>query len=177
MSNPTSHDIDNPPRGANGLLWFLLLGLGLTIALVIAWRLGPVLEPTPVRVAALNPECDLRVGACTVSFADGSRVRLEIRPEGIPLITPLSLGVMVEGIQPSAAQVDFAGYDMDMGFNRTDLAPGAEPGHFEGSGMLPICIRDRMTWEARVLLQTPEGLLAAPFRFDTYRSMDIPGTQ
>jgi hypothetical protein len=35
--------------------------------------------------------------------------------------------------------------------------------------MLPVCVRDRMTWEARVLLQFPQRLLAAPFRFETLR--------
>jgi hypothetical protein len=28
-------------------------------------------------------------------------------------------------------------------------------------------VRDRMTWEARVLLYGPEGIRAAPFRFET----------
>jgi hypothetical protein len=36
--------------------------------------------------------------------------------------------------------------------------------------MLPVCVRDRMTWEARVLLTTPRGLIDAPFRFTTASS-------
>jgi hypothetical protein len=35
--------------------------------------------------------------------------------------------------------------------------------------MLPVCVRQRMTWEARVLLHYPQRMLAAPFRFDTLR--------
>jgi hypothetical protein len=35
--------------------------------------------------------------------------------------------------------------------------------------MLPVCVRERMTWEARVLLHLPDGTLAAPFRFETTR--------
>jgi hypothetical protein len=34
--------------------------------------------------------------------------------------------------------------------------------------MLPICVRDVMNWEAKVLLDTAEGRMAAPFRFDAY---------
>jgi hypothetical protein len=36
--------------------------------------------------------------------------------------------------------------------------------------MLPVCVRDVMSWEAKILIRTQEGLTAAPFRFDTYRS-------
>lgn len=38
-----------------------------------------------------------------------------------------------------------------------------------GEAMLPVCVRDRMTWEALVLVETAEGLLGAPFRFETLR--------
>jgi hypothetical protein len=63
-------------------------------------------------------------------------------------------------------QVDFVGVDMDMGYNRPSLTE-AGPGIYRGEGMLPICVRDRMAWEARLLIGTPAGLLAAPFRFET----------
>jgi hypothetical protein len=41
--------------------------------------------------------------------------------------------------------------------------------------MLPVCVRDRMTWEARVLLHYADGLRAAPFRFDSLRPGAAPG--
>jgi hypothetical protein len=80
--------------------------------------------------------------------------------------------VRTEGVDPDRVEVDFAGVDMNMGFNRVALKPVGQ-GTFAGTGMLPVCVRARMTWEARVLLHTDAGLLAASFRFDTY----LPGRE
>ncbi len=55
---------------------------------------------------------------------------------------------------------------MDMGFNRSVLKAKTQ-NHFEGEFIIPICINSRMEWEARVKLQTEEGVLMAPFRFYT----------
>lgn len=100
---------------------------------------------------------------------------------------------------PRQVELDLVGVDMNMGFNRfplvadaggraaavpkpgaeldSKLAPGSDPDPpvppaslaYQGTGMLPICVRERMTWEARVLLDLPDGLLLAPFRFETAR--------
>jgi hypothetical protein len=68
--------------------------------------------------------------------------------------------------------VDISGVDMNMGFNRATLTRTG-PGEFSGPAMLPVCVRARMTWEAKVLLHTDAGLMAAPYRFDTY----LPGRE
>jgi len=170
MREPAAPNDDQSAEPGYGTLWLVLLGVVLVAAIAAAWWLGPILEPEVALLAPVDPTCDLKSGPCVGIFPDGTRVRFAVAPEGIPLVTPLELDVRVQGVQPSAVQVDFAGYDMDMGFNRSDLQATDRPGHFVGSGMLPICIRDHMTWEARVLLETPRGILAAPFRFETYRS-------
>ena len=41
------------------------------------------------------------------------------------------------------------------------------PNKFMGSGMLPVCIRNSMEWQADVYLQTSEGIVLAPFIFVT----------
>jgi hypothetical protein len=61
---------------------------------------------------------------------------------------------------------------MNMGFNRVAMQP-VESGNYFGAAMLPVCVRARMTWEAKVLLHTASGLMSAPFRFDTY----LPGRE
>ena len=96
----------------------------------------------------------------------------EITPRRIPPAEKLELWVRTHSIDARQVEVDFAGVDMNMGFNRATLDP-IGPGEFAGPGMLPVCVRARMTWEARVLLHTDEGLAAAPFRFDTY----LPGRE
>jgi hypothetical protein len=111
--------------------------------------------------------------ACTVRFADGGTVTLDIRPRGIPTVQPLAIDVRLAGLPaPERVELDLAGVDMDMGFNRVPLRPAAaEPTRWTGT---PVCVRARMTWEARVLLHLPDGILAAPFRFDTLQPGAAP---
>ncbi len=53
-----------------------------------------------------------------------------------------------------------------MGLNHADLQAAGE-GKFTGSIIIPVCIRNGMEWEAKVLLHTPDGIIAAPYRFWT----------
>jgi hypothetical protein len=151
------------------LLW-ALLGLLLTaVVAVLLYRAWPLLYPEVIAQAPLSRDCDLRSGPCRVSFDQGGAVVLDIRPRGIPLVSPLRLEVELVGIEPRGVEIDFAGVDMNMGFNRVTLGR-SESGRYRGEGMLPVCVRDRMVWEARVMLNTSQGVMVAPFRFDTYRS-------
>lgn len=120
----------------------------------------PVLEP--------DPACDLRAGACTLALPDGGRVTLSISPRDIPPMTPLTLEARVTGSGLHPRWLEFVGVDMDMGFNRATLAP-AQGGRFTGSGMIPVCVSDRMLWEARLLLNDGGQWVAAPFRFEVTR--------
>ena len=150
--------------------WIWLAGGGLfaamaAAALYVAW---PLLNPQIVATAPLDPQCDLRQGACTARLPDGGEVRLELDPKTLPLLEPLRIAVDVEGLRALGVEVDFAGVDMNMGYNRPALAAEGT-GRFVGTTVLPVCVRHRMDWEARVLVRTPEGVVAAPYRFSTYR--------
>lgn len=151
-------------------LWISIAAGGLFAALAaaalhVAW---PLLNPQIVATAPLDPQCDLRSGACTAWLPDGGAVRLKLDPKTLPLLEPIRIGVEIEGLRALGVEVDFAGVDMNMGYNRPALtAEGA--GRFVGTTVLPVCVRYRMDWEARVLVRTPEGLMAAPFRFSTFK--------
>ena len=153
----------------NRNLWLALVGLLVAISAVAAYKLRPLLTPQPVLVAEPDTGCDIRVAGCSAHFPGGGVVTFEVEPKGIPVVTPLALRASLSGLEADAVEVDFAGVDMNMGYNRPALS-SLGPGRYEGKGMLPICVRDRMTWEARVLIHGPRGLLAAPFRFETSRS-------
>lgn len=150
--------------------WLWLAGGGLFAAmaagaLYVAW---PLLNPAVVATAPLDPQCDLRQGPCTAVLPDGGRVRLGLAPSTLPLLEPLAIEVRLDGLRAFAVEVDFAGVDMNMGYNRPRLAAEGE-GRYVGNTVLPVCVRQRMDWEARVLVRTPDGLMAAPFRFSTYK--------
>ena len=156
------------PKGSLASLWLVLALVTTALIATLVYKVWPLLNPPLSALAALDPGCDLRAGPCEARFAEGGLVRFAIDPRDIPTSVPLQLSVETTGLDVQAVEVDFAGVDMYMGFNRVAL-PRVREGRHMGQGMIPVCVRSRMTWEARVLLQTPSGLLAAPFRFDTWR--------
>jgi hypothetical protein len=142
----------------------LLAGL----ALAAGYALRPLISPDAALSAPVNTSCDLSAGPCASGLPGRGRIILSVEPRGIPVLQPLEISVRVEGLQAQDASVDFVGVNMDMGLNRAPLEPDGQ-GRFTGRGMLPVCARSRMVWDARVLVQTPEGLASAPFRFETHR--------
>lgn len=151
------------------MLWIVIILVALAAAGSLIIRLKEVLYPEPAAAAVPAPACDLGSGPCTAPLPLGGEVTFSIEPRAIPVARPLVLRVAVQGVEVSGVAVDLAGLDMNMGYNRPSLTPES-PGHFRGDAMLPVCVRSRMTWEARVLLTTPRGLLVAPFQFATSRS-------
>ena len=152
--------------------WFWLAAVGVFAAVAagafyVAW---PLLNPTVVATAPLDPGCDLRRGPCTGTLPNGATVRFALEPRTLPLLEPIAIDVRVEGLRALGVEVDFAGVDMNMGYNRPRLA-GEDEGHFVGKAVLPVCVRYRMDWEARVLVRTADGLMAAPFRFSTFKGV------
>lgn len=151
-------------------LWLPVAVLAVGVAGLALARVWPLLHPPVAERAALARGCDLLAEPCEVAFADGGRVRLHIRPHGIPVVHPLQVEVTLSGLpSPRRLELDLAGVDMDMGYNRVVLRAGASRGEWLGETMLPVCVRARMTWEAQVLLHTDEGIRSAPFRFDAVR--------
>jgi len=150
------------------VLWVSVALTALAAMAAAAYGVWPLLFPDIAEVAALNEDCDLRAGPCVSPLPGGGRVSLSIQPASIPVMRPLQLEVLVEGTAASAVELDFRGVDMNMGLNRARLDADPE-GRFQGQGILPVCVSGRMLWEARVLLETDRGLVAAPFRFWTAR--------
>lgn len=89
------------------------------------------------------------------------------------MLEPLKLSVQVKGMEVSSVEVDFEGLEMYMGFNRPKLTAQGD-GRFVGETRIPVCVRDAMEWEAKVLVGTGKGILAVPFRFITIKSGAVP---
>ncbi|MCP4993097.1 MAG: hypothetical protein GY934_04830 [Gammaproteobacteria bacterium] len=136
------------------------MALGIT-AVYKSW---PHLNPELIASTPLDSECDLRAGPCTGTLSDGRSITLEIEPKSIPVMKPLQFTVRLQGLAAKGIEIDFQGVDMNMGYNRPKLT-AMHHRLFKGEGVLPICTRTAMEWEARVLVQTGRGLVAVPFRF------------
>ncbi len=144
----------------------LLLDIALLLALAVlgvaGYKLAPLLNPKTDIALPLSP-CDLNRQACVATLPDGGQIEFSIEPRPIPSLKPLKLQATVRGSEVRNLEVDFAGTDMKMGYNRPALE-GAD-GRFSGQANLPVCITGTMEWDATVLLDTGKALVAVPFRF------------
>lgn len=144
----------------------LLLDIALLLALAVlgvaGYKLAPLLNPKTDIALPLSP-CDLNRQACVATLPDGGQIEFSIEPRPIPSLKPLKLQATVRGSEVRKLEVDFAGTDMKMGYNRPALE-GAD-GRFSGQANLPVCITGTMEWDATVLLDTGKALIAVPFRF------------
>ena len=131
------------------------------------WQFRDYFAP-PEAVTLKPDDCDLQRQACSRKLPGGGEVTFEILPRPIPLVSPLRLKVQVTGREVRKVEVDFSGVSMNMGYNRPRLQEVGK-GVFEGEGFLPVCIRQRMDWEAKVLLYLPGEVIAVPWRFDTVK--------
>lgn len=150
-------------------LWIVAGLLFLALMAVAVYKFQPLLHPEFAVVAPVDPACDLRAGPCVGRFPGGAEISFSIEPRTIPLVKPLQLRAEIDGVSAQGAEVDFIGLNMEMGFNRSKLKAEGD-GIFSGSGVLPVCVLTVMQWEARVMVRTDQGLIAAPFRFSTSRS-------
>ncbi len=119
-----------------------------------------------------DPACDLQKNACIVRIPDGGVISFSIEPRPIPLVTKLTLKVDLKAIDARAVNVDFQGTTMNMGPNSVLLnSVSRDEAHrsYQGSGMLPVCIRNHMEWKAQVFVQTDEGVMVVPFLFVTHK--------
>lgn len=140
------------------------LGL-LAIALAVGWWLGSRPQHPAAQRLAPDPGCDLAGGICHHTLPGGGRLTLSIDPAPPKVMVPLTLTVALDG-RAQAIWVDFVGLNMDMGFNRAELAPAAG-GLWSGQVVLPVCTAAEMHWEAKVFVATDDGLMEVPFRFST----------
>lgn len=143
----------------SGVLFIVFVGL--------LWVNNPISISTEKLVQIDADEaCVLQNGYCEMELSENQRVKFKIDPAAIPVITPLTLSVEVMNLNADSVIVDFAGVDMDMGYNRNQLQR-LEQEHFQGRGMLPVCVRSKMEWLATVTINSGDTVYRLPFRFWT----------
>lgn len=154
---------------SNKTLWRVAALLAAALAATAAVKLA--LPPNPPQEIGLplDSACDLNRGPCTALLPGGGRLEFAVEPRPVPALRPLRLQVRTTGFKAGSVEVDFAGVDMKMAFNRPRLEPG-EDGLFTGRTSLPVCVRDKMDWQATVLVESGGRRIAVPFRFETKRN-------
>lgn len=137
--------------------------LTLAVLGVVGYKLAPLFNPK-TDIALPMSACDLASQSCVATLPDGGQLEFSIEPRPIPSLKPLKLQATLKGSEARKIEVDFAGTDMKMGYNRPVLE--LSNGRFSGQANLPVCITGKMSWDATVLVETTKALVAIPFRFE-----------
>lgn len=146
----------------------LILSVVLIVILISAAYYKTELGKNNNLILKMIPDksCDLQKNACSLKMPNGGQVTLAIEPRPIPLVQKLNINVRTSAINAEKIAVKFNGTDMNMGPNNVTLS-AQENDVFTGTGMLPVCIRNSMEWQAEVYVQTDDGIIIAPFIFQT----------
>jgi hypothetical protein len=141
----------------------LIAVLSAALLLVIAYKLSPVLRP-PADIQVM-PElgCNVQHGKCSAALPDG-RIELEFMTRPVPLARSFQVSLATPGVEPDKVEIDFAGVDMDFGYNRTALKYAGD-GRYVADAALPVCLTGQMKWCATVILHRGGERLIIPFEF------------
>lgn len=144
-----------------------LIGIELiALVVVVGYKMSPILLPKADVTVFPDPACNLQKQVCEVDLPSGGKVALSLGAKPVPMVKPFEVQVSATGVRPGRIDVDFAGIDMNMGYNRPALRKDGE-GHFVGEATLPVCITGHMDWQATVLVEVGNERIAVPYRFTT----------
>lgn len=144
-----------------------LIGMELLVLIVVVgYKLSPMLLPKADVTVHPDPACNLQRQACAVHLPAGGSVELTMGTRPVPLVKPFEVQVATKGIAAKRIEVDFAGMEMNMGYNRPELTPRGD-GRFAAEATLPVCITGGMDWQATVIVDTGSERIAIPYHFST----------
>ncbi len=163
--NSESDTVD-ASEGGFPLLWSITALLVLVLIAVAGYKYREQMRSTIIATAPLDTKCMLNTGRCTATLTNGNRASLSISPQPIVAATPMQLSLSLEGIEAEGVEIHFRGESMNMGLSQFILTHQAG-GEYHGEAVLPVCVRNSMIWIADVLVATPQGKIAFPFRFES----------
>lgn len=148
------------------LLIDLIGVLLILLVVVVGYKLSPMLLPRADVTVQPEAGCDLQRQSCPAVLPGGGKLALEMGTHPIPLVKPFEVRIKVEDFVPGRVEIDFAGIEMNMGYNRLQLAPRGD-GSYVAEATLPVCITGQMAWQATVLVESGSERIAIPYRFIT----------
>jgi len=147
-----------------------LLAVGLFLAtaalVLVATRGGALFEQPPATLLPLS-DCDLQRGPCPVDLPGEGGGTLVFEPQPVRPMEEFVIRFTARGGDIRRVALNFSGVGMNMGLNHFDLERHGDV--WSGKGILPVCVRNRMDWEAQLRITTGDGAQAVPFRFTTFK--------
>lgn len=117
--------------------------------------------------------CDLGLQACRADLGDGHGVEIVAAPRPVPVLEPVQFAATFTGGAAQRVSLSISGEKMPMGVTRIAFEPRGG-GRFEGSGTLPVCTVDAMTWVARLDFDLDGLPISRSFTFETRRTQTPP---
>lgn len=143
-----------------------LTGAGIAALATAIWLPGLVQQgQLQGDIQLPEPDCEITAPGCKTQ-QDQLSVAMQLDSGRVRAATPLTFTVELENIPAQSVMVDLQGKDMYMGINQIQLSPvEGNPGTWQGSTELAVCVTGEMTWQARVLAATDDARISTQFRF------------
>lgn len=136
----------------------------MALLLLLGYKFSPLLLPPSDVFVQPDAACDLQREACTVQLPDGGKLTLSLLPRPVPLMKPFQVEVKLSDTSAQSVEVDFAGADMNMGYNRFALRDQGQ-GVYRAEASIPVCVTGLMAWQVSLLIDTGRQRMTLPFRF------------
>ncbi|MCW8888898.1 MAG: hypothetical protein OQK25_07540 [Gammaproteobacteria bacterium] len=151
------------------ILWIVVAILLIAVVVLLSYIQFFQQKQVVIESAKFNPECQLTAFPCRVQLNSGAIVQLTISPQPVEVMKPLDVRVDLEQIEANRVVAQFNGVGMNMGINRY-IFSRHQDGSYRATVTLPICVRNRMDWEAEIQLETDQGIITVPYKFETIKN-------
>lgn len=163
-----THSDDTLPNDSHPLLWSVVALLLFALIAVVGYQYREQQAATHPSQAAMDTNCMLHEHPCSARLSETIFAHLEVNPTPIIATNPIQLKLRLEGLQPQHVELQLQSESMDMGLNRYTFNDQGNR-RYGAELILPVCISNRMTWRADINVQTADGLVQFPFRFESQR--------
>ncbi len=150
------------------ILWAVVGALFITTAALLVYMQFFHQNQDIIERTALNPECQKNQFPCLVQLKSGGSIQFTISPQPVEVMKPFTVHIKLKQIEAKRVIAQFNGVGMNMGMNRYVFTKALD-GNFIATVTLPVCIRDRMEWDAELYLETDQGIIIATYRFETIK--------
>jgi hypothetical protein len=150
------------------ILWFVVAVLLISVVVLLSYIQFFKQSQEMVERVDLNPACQPSQLPCETKLHNGGDVQFDISPQPVEVMKPLDVRVELKHIKPQRVVAQFNGVGMNMGMNRYIFKKSKE-GSYHATVTLPVCVRDRMDWEAEIFLETERGTIIVPFKFEAIK--------
>ena len=152
--------IDKKLATLGGLILLLGLGAGLTINRTPLDQFN-----TPDLELKTDEECELNSASCSTKLFTQSSISFAVEPHPINAVSPLTFTLETTHLTLNQAILYLSSLEMNLGRYRLKFTSRGE-NQYIATGHLPVCIRNKLQWQAEVWLETKyKGLIKVPYRF------------